>query len=210
MKFLNFDRVLCLAPHPDDSEYSIAGIVLKYQDTIFDLVCLSAGSKYDSTSSKDRYTEVENAWKITNAKNYNLYFSDYLHLKDRELELWIRELETEFINKQQYDCILVSSEQDSHHEHIFVSSLAAPLSRIKPFSIIQYRSPSTLDTWMPNLFVSIDDVYETKKLMLKEFKSQANKTYLEDRVLDGFHTVFQSMKKGKGFVESFKIVICYE
>jgi len=93
---------------------------------------------------------------------------------------------------------------------VSVSSLAAPLSRATPYSIIQYRSPSTLDVWEPNLFISLDDVYKTKKDMLQEFQSQINKPYFRNEVLDGFHTNFQCMKKGKGYVESYKIITCYE
>ena len=38
MKFLGFDKVLCLSPHPDDVEYSMSGTILKYKDTHFDIV----------------------------------------------------------------------------------------------------------------------------------------------------------------------------
>ena len=40
MKLLNFNRVLCLSPHPDDVEYSMSGTIMKCTDTIFDIVCL--------------------------------------------------------------------------------------------------------------------------------------------------------------------------
>ena len=34
-KFLNFNKVLCLSPHPDDVEYSMLGTILKYNGTKF-------------------------------------------------------------------------------------------------------------------------------------------------------------------------------
>ena len=40
MKFLNYDRVLCLSPHPDDVEYGVLGTMMKYKDTKFDVVKL--------------------------------------------------------------------------------------------------------------------------------------------------------------------------
>jgi len=55
MKFLNFNRVLCLAPHPDDAEYSMAGVVLKYLDTYFDILCLTEGGYCDVTTSQSRH-----------------------------------------------------------------------------------------------------------------------------------------------------------
>jgi predicted NUDIX family NTP pyrophosphohydrolase len=70
MKFLNFNRVLCLSPHPDDTEYSIAGVVLKHQDTHFDILCLTQGGDCDPTTGVDRIDEVKNSWSVSKATNY--------------------------------------------------------------------------------------------------------------------------------------------
>ena len=86
MKFLNFNRVLCLSPHPDDTEYSIAGVILKHQDTYFDILCLTQGGDCDSTTSADRIHEVVNSWATTNATNYSLHFSDVKFLNDRGVD----------------------------------------------------------------------------------------------------------------------------
>jgi len=210
MKLLNFNRVLCLSPHPDDVEYSMAGVVLKHQDTHFDILCLTQGGDCDTTTGVDRITEVLNAWSRAGVANYTLYFSDSKLLKNKDIDEWVNYIETHYTSKHSYDCIMTTSEYDSHFEHVIVSTLAAPLSRIKPYSIIQYRSPSTLEKWVPNLFVSLDDLYDIKKNMLLEFKSQINRPYFSDTVLNGFHTNFQCMKKGKGYVESYKIITSYE
>lgn len=211
MKFLNFDRVLCLAPHPDDAEYSIAGIVLKYPDTHFDILCLTQGGFCDVTTGEARHKEVEDAWSVSNVINYRLYFSDEAVLRNKGIEEWVKYIEDTFTHKHTYNCLLVPSEFDSHHEHVIVSTLAAPLSRVTPYSILQYRSPSTLDTWIPNLFISLsEEQYSTKKEMIKGFKSQMGKPYFLDNVVDGFHTNFQGLKKGKGFVESYRIITYYE
>jgi LmbE family N-acetylglucosaminyl deacetylase len=210
MKFLNFNRVLCLSPHPDDTEYSIAGVVLKHKDTHFDILCLTQGGDCDVTSGASRMQEVTNAWSTTSATNFTLHFSDVKLLKQRGVDEWINYIESNFTNVYQYDCIMTTSEYDSHFEHVLISSFAAPLARVRPYSIIQYRSPSTLDKWTPNLFVSLGDFYYIKKKMLLEFKSQIHHGYFSESVLDGFHTNFQCMKKGKGFVESYKIITTYE
>lgn len=210
MKFLNFDNVLCLSPHPDDTEYSMAGVVLKHTDTHFDILCLTQGGDCDLTTSVKRIDEVINTWAATSASNYSLHFSGAKFLKERGVDRWINYIETNFTKKYNYDCIMTTSEYDSHFEHVLVSSFAAPLARVKPYSIIQYKSPSTLDKWTPNLFVSLGDVYQVKKQMLQQFKSQIHHEYFSEFVLDGFHTNFQCMKKGQGFVESYKIITAYE
>lgn len=210
MKFLEYNRVLVLAPHPDDAEYSMAGIVLKFQDTKFDIVCLSKGGNCDATTSKARHDEVVEAWKLSECVNYTLYFSEADYISDKAVNEWVNYIEQIYIKKNTYDCIMVPSEHDSHHEHIFVSKLAAPLARIIPLSIVQYRSPSTLESWTPNCFVSISNYYSTKLKMLQAFKSQIHKPYFSKPILDGFHTNFQCMKKGLGFVESYRIITTYE
>ena len=43
MKFLNCNKVLCLAAHPDDVEYGMLGSIMKYTDTKFDILVLSKG-----------------------------------------------------------------------------------------------------------------------------------------------------------------------
>lgn len=209
MKFLNFNRVLCLSPHPDDTEYSMAGVILKHADTEFDILCLTQGGDCDTSSGPSRIQEVKNAWSVTNSKNCNLYFSDVKYLKERGVDEWINYIETNFTKKYHYDCIMTTTQFDSHFEHVLISSFAAPLARVTPYSIIQYKSPSTLDKWTPNLFVSLGDFYYFKKKMLYEFKSQIHHEYFGDFVLDGFHSNFQCMKKGQGLVESYKIVTLY-
>ena len=67
MKFLNYDKVLCLSPHPDDVEYGMLGTICKYKDTKFDIVVLSQGGDCDPSTNKERQNECRNVWeKIDN------------------------------------------------------------------------------------------------------------------------------------------------
>ena len=69
MKLLNFDRVLCLSPHPDDVEYGMLGTICKYKDTSFDIFVLSEGGDFDASVNKQRQKECLNALKnIDNVK----------------------------------------------------------------------------------------------------------------------------------------------
>jgi LmbE family N-acetylglucosaminyl deacetylase len=210
MKFLNFDKVLILSPHPDDAEYSTAGTILKYIDTHFDILCLTAGGDCDITTSEvNRLSEVNNFWNKPTSNNFTLHFTNFTYLKDNGIDEWVSYIENKF-NIDTYDCIITPSEHDSHFEHGIVSSLGAPLVRSNSCGIIQYKSPSTLDTWIPNLFVSIKEEFETKREMLRQFESQLHRPYFHQDVLNGFHTHFQCMKKGKGYVELYKIITAYE
>ena len=53
MKFLGFNKVLCLSPHPDDVEYSMSGTIIKYEDTHFDIVtCQKMSEIFDEYYDK--------------------------------------------------------------------------------------------------------------------------------------------------------------
>lgn len=211
MKFLNFNKVLCLAPHPDDAEYSISATIMQHPETHFDILCLTQGGSSDITTSKLRHEEVLESWKKSSATNYTLLFSDVDVLSSKGVDQWVQYIENNYTHKNSYDCIMTTSDLDSHYEHVIVSTLAAPLCRLIPHSIIQYKSPSTLETWIPNMFVTLkDESYKTKKSMLMSFISQKEKPYFKDNVFDGFHVNYQCMKKGMGFVESYKIITLYK
>ena len=58
-KFLNFNRVLCLSPHPDDVEYAMLGSMIKFKNTQFDIIVISQGGDFDETSNVSRHKECE-------------------------------------------------------------------------------------------------------------------------------------------------------
>lgn len=205
MKFLKFDRVLCIAPHPDDVEYSLAGTVIKYTDTVFDILCLTQGGDCDETTDITRLDEVKNSWAVSNVNNYNLTFTSHRFLKELEQDEWISLIERDYTNIEKYDAIILPSTQDSHFEHRIVSNFGWPLTRIKSISLVEYCSPSTLETWVPNMFVDIKEQYETKLQMLKQFTSQQHRCYFKEEVIRGFHTNFQCSKKGFDLVEQFNL-----
>jgi len=205
MKFLGFDKVLCLAPHPDDVEYSMGGTIIKHYNTHFDILCLTQGGDCDETTSDSRLDEVRNSWKSTGITNINLYFSPYKLLKEKGEDEWVNYIETNFVNKNNYDCICTTSAHDSHFEHKIVSNLGWPLTRTKSISLIEYYSPSTLENWTPNTFIDVSKTYKLKLNMLKEFTSQQHRSYFKEDTIKGFHTNFQCSKKGTELEEQFNL-----
>ena len=204
MKLLNFNKVLCLSPHPDDVEYSMAGTILKHQNTYFDILCLTQGGDSDTTTNLSRLNEVVNVWDKSNVNNFSLYFTEHKLLKELGEDGWVNYIEREFICKNHYDCIITPSQFDSHFEHKIVCNLGYALSRVNAISLIEYYSPSTLETWVPNVFIDISEQYDIKIEMLKMFKSQLHRSYFNDNTLKEFHTNFRCSKRKIGLVEQFK------
>ena len=207
MKFLGYDNVLCISPHPDDTEYSMMGTVLKYSDTMFTCLQLCQGGDMDETTGKSRLFEVENVWKEAECSNVNLVFTEVKYMRNMLEEEWINFIERKL--SPNLDAIILPNEHDSHFEHRLVAGFGKALIRQRPITLIQYKTPSTNQTWVPNLFVDIEEEYDMKVNALGKFESQQHRYYFREDVLRSFHSDFQSAKRAKHYVEQFKILDLY-
>ena len=94
MRFLNCDKVLCLAAHPDDVEYGMLGSIMKYTDTKFDILVLSEGGNFDDSTSTNRHSECEAIWK--DIDNIEGSFLSTKHLADVSEDELINMIESKF------------------------------------------------------------------------------------------------------------------
>ena len=209
MKFLNFDRVVCLSPHPDDVEYSMSATIAKYTDTHFDLVCMSYGGEDDPTSGIPRIDEVIRFWSELHLCNVTLKFYEGFISQYNESK-WISKLENQHMSPH-IQCIITPSSKDAHFEHKIINSTVAPMTRKSPVSIIEYKSPSTTGEWIPNLFVDLTEEMHIAKveLLRKHFTTQTDAPYFEESSIRAFHTDFSSVKRGLSLVEMFRVVQIY-
>lgn len=210
MKFLGYNKVLCLSPHPDDVEYSMLGTIIKYTDTEFVIICFSEGGLFDDSASINRLQECKNCWNLSGCENYKFISNDTKFVKQRDDDDWIHYIETK-INILEFDCIIIPAENDSHFEHILINKIGIPLNRTQKIDIIEYKTPSTMHSWIPNLFINIDEEYLNKKIeCLLEFKSQLHHVYFEKDIIKNFHINFQCSKRGIKYVEHFRIIQKYD
>ena len=201
MKFLNFDKVLCIGAHPDDVEYGMVGSMCKFTDTQFDVLILSEGGDFDDSTGKSRQMECINIWdRISNVSGS---FIGIKHVVNHAEDEWVNILETGNYISDSYDCIFTLTNEDSHFEHRTVNNMTPALVRHKKIGIISYRTPSTLDTWIPNFYVEID--LDEKIEYLKMFESQLYKPYFSEKSIKSFHSNYQCSKKNMEYVELFRI-----
>ena len=203
MKLFNFNKVLCLSPHPDDVEYSMLGTIMKYPGTQFELLQLAQGGDCDPTTNSSRLEEVKNVWEKSKCKNININFTEHKFIKELAEDKWINKIENYLEN---INAIFLPNECDSHFEHRFISGFGPALIRNKNISLIQYYTPSTQDEWNPNLYIDIKNIYDLKIDALNEFKSQSHRYYFRKDVLRAFHSDFQCSKKGVHYIEKYKIL----
>ena len=204
MKFLGYSRVLCLSAHPDDAEYGMLGTILKYKDTMFHMVCLSNGGNYDDSTGKDRQAELDAVWNSAeNIVGWDVGLDTAVEESgESTLINKLENLNTAF-NNIDFDCIMITSDKDSHFEHRIVHNVGIALARKKKLGLIEYKTPSTLREWVPNLYVDVAEVLGRKMEILKSFESQLPSFYFDDMSLYSFHIDYQCQKRGMTAVESF-------
>jgi len=208
LRLLNFDRVLCISPHPDDVEIGMLGTILRCDETVFDIFCLTiCGAKgFDDSYKLNRIGEIENLWRKSFCKNVNFIKSECSYFEDKTEPGWINYIENSLMNTIDYDCIFIVPYKDSMFEHRFVNEFGQALIRHKPISLVEYNTVSTLNSWIPNMYVDITKVYYKKVELLKEFESQLGKRYFSNEATLANNTNFQCCKKGMDKVEKYRII----
>ena len=214
MRFLNCDKVLGLAAHPDDVEYGMLGSIMKYTDTQFDILVLSEGGNFDESTSTDRHRECESIWEdIDNIQGSFLPIKHLANISEDEL---INTIESKF-DIGTYDSICTPPLEDAHFEHRKVNRAAYSLVRRTSCGLVTFRTPSAVDEWIPNFFVDLTKhttksgaiVMFAKKKALLKFTSQQSKSYFKDNSINSFHSNYQCSQRDMSFVESFRIERCY-
>lgn len=201
-KFLSFNNVLCVAPHPDDIEIAMLGTILKHKETNFYQYCISSGGDFDSTTSKKRQNEVKKIEK--KIKNLQCIFENLGYIKNLDEDLIVKKIEDECFNLN-IECILTTSKNDIHFEHRKIFFCCEATTRNTSISLIEYQTVSSDKSWQFNYVEHIEKQYKKKIKLLKHFKSQKNKKYFEKHFFDVFHSDPYIAKKTKNKVEKFNI-----
>ena len=191
---------LVLSPHPDDAEYSVSGTIFKSID-FWKIVTLSSGGDNDETTSHSRLEECESFWadkgNVCHIGRNSKTIDEY---REYELVAIIDDL------LDNVDTIYVPPLEDNHFEHRRVSKAARAATRGKSITLIEYYTPSTRSTWVPNLFVDIDDyMYEKDFALHQHFKSQDDRFYFSEKNIEIFHEDYFCRLRGLDKVEKFRV-----
>jgi LmbE family N-acetylglucosaminyl deacetylase len=208
-------------------EYGMLGSMCKYKDTKFDIVVLSKGGDFDESSDESRHSECRSVWE--NIDNIDGSFLNHNFIKDIDEDNLVNQIESKY-KIDDYDCIFIPPKEDSHFEHRKISSVSYALVRRSKCGLINYRTPSTLDNWTPNLFVDLDFrelrdkkdghpdgthllfqafIWYIKLNKMKLFSSQQDKSYFTEESITSFHSNYQCSSRGMQWVESFKMIRGY-
>ena len=189
----------------------MSGAILKHSDTFFDVLCLSQAGDRGNPSDLSQVEAARAFWDNAGCTNVALHLLGEKRVTDLSEDLWVDLLEKEFLAKGDHEAIFTSPSCDSHYEHRLVNSLGPSLARTKKIALVEYRSPSTLDGWTPNLFVDISSEFDSKLDALQAFGNlKSGRTYFTEEVVRNFNRDFGCSKRGSRYVEQFRMVRAYQ
>lgn len=205
------ERVIILAPHPDDETLGCGGTITLLLDAgkSVRIVFLTSGDKGDPDHRLShgaayavlREKEAVRALRVLGASDF-----EFLRFPDREVSLRREEIRArllEIVNLYKPDSIYSPSMVELNPDHRATAALALDLQRFPegsfPVRLVFYEVAAPL---RPNLLVDITPVYRRKRRAVRKYRSQLKVTdYL------GHATALNTMRaltvKDAEYVEAF-------
>lgn len=213
------DKVLVIAPHPDDEILGVGGTILKHinkNDEVFLCIVTKAYTpEWSEEFLETRKQELEKIRQFLNIKKiYNL---DFPSLKlDTIPKREINEAISRVVSEVNPDILYIPHKGDLRADHriVFESSLIAirPINnRIK--KVLSYETLSEtewgrpLGLFAPNIYVNIEDTIEKKKEAMKIYEGELQE-YPHPRSLEGIEILAKKrgLEAGFKFAEAFMLI----
>lgn len=160
------DKILIIAPHPDDESIGCGGLLLKYAEQC-DVVVLTDGRHggLEGQNKEDviniRKTEFEEVMSDVGVKNYR-----FLNIEDGKLDENFEKFST--LDVDLYDTIICPASNENNPDHACVYKFLLKL--IPQVRILTYEVWSTLPN--PTHYIDISDVIDKKTKLIQRYESQ--------------------------------------
>lgn len=188
-------RILALAPHTDDVEFSCGGSVTRWarEGNDVSVVSFSCGTA-DSSEFLEASLMLGVCARLENFPTRK--FKDY---RQDILDLMIT------VDKSyKPDLVLIPSTSDTHQDHQVIRDEG--FRAFKRTSLIGYEMPQNNLTFQTNLFVRLKRQDLDKKIAaLGCYRSQENRPYLAKEFIEGLARV-RGMQAGCEFAESYEVM----
>ncbi|AKM82101.1 TPA: PIG-L family deacetylase [Candidatus Berkelbacteria bacterium] len=203
---LLYEKVLVLAPHPDDEVFGIGGALKKLSKNGSKIMVVyfcdgSAGT--DGRTKKDpklaaiRRKEVKKSAKILGIRKQIFFGFEDGNLKADKI---IVKALSKLIEEFKPDIIFVPSFLDNHPDHRAVNKILMSLNKLD-----QYLEIWAYQVWTPiyvNRLVPIDEEFESKKQAMRMNVSQLEARNYDDAIL-GLNKYQGEINNVSGFAEGF-------
>lgn len=201
-------KVLILAPHTDDGEFGCGGTINKMinagADVYYAAFSACRQSVINDFPPDILVTEVKAATKILGVSPEKLILFDYdvrtFNYRRQEILDNILELKANI----KPDIVFIPSVNDIHQDH---STIANEAVRAFKFStILSYELPWNNFNFQTTCFfhLSVNDI-DAKVNALKEYKSQAHRSYANEEFIKG-QVRMRGVQCGVDYAEVFEVI----
>ncbi len=219
-------RIMAVGAHPDDCELRVGGTLAKYAKAGHDVFMVSA-TNGEIGSNLYEMDELARMRKAESTEAAKLIGAEFICLDYRDQRFQINE-ETNmaFVDLFRYvkpDVVLTHYLDDFSADHRLVGQIVNDISMLPMVPHIKTKYPHTdkapvLYYWMssnnltaiPEQFVDITDVIDTKIQMLECHKTQVEwlkyhcgRNFIEDNLVD---SKFRGQQAGVEYAEAFQMV----
>ncbi|MEO8761964.1 MAG: PIG-L deacetylase family protein [Bacteroidia bacterium] len=206
--YIKNKRILTLAPHTDDGEFGCGGSMAKLLDDGNEVFCAAFSaceqSVLKSFPSDILITEVKAASEKLGIKKSNLILFDY---EVRTFNFRRQEILDDLIKLRkdiQPDIIFMPSANDIHQDHYTISQEG--LRAFKFSTIFCYEMPWNNLTFNTSAFFVLNEKQiQTKIDAVKEYKSQAHRTYANPEFVRSLARV-RGEQVSSQYAEAFDVI----
>ena len=206
-----FNKILCLAPHPDDIELGCGGTVLRLTEMgkevyycAFSLCEKSIPKEFSNDVLKE---ELKNSCRKLGIRDTNVYqymFEVREYKRDRQL---ILEELVKLKNEIKPDLVFLPMPNDVHQDHCTISEEG--IRAFKKSTILAYEVPWNNFSLENNLFIELTEEQLQKKIeALKAYESQYFRSYANEEFVKSLAVVRGVQGKSK-YAETFNIIRMY-
>ena len=206
-----FNKILCLAPHPDDIELGCGGTVSKLtelgKEVFYCAFSLCEKSIPKGFSNDILKEELKNSCRKLGIRDTNVYqymFEVREYKRDRQL---ILEELVKLKNEIKPDLVFLPMPNDVHQDHCTISEEG--IRAFKKSAILAYEVPWNNFSLENNLFIELTEEQLQKKIeALKAYESQYFRSYANEEFVKSLAVVRGVQGKSK-YAETFNIIRMY-
>ena len=198
-------RILVISPHCDDGELACGGTIARLIEEGAELfhATFSLAEKVGNENTK-RKPEFIRAAAALGIPKKNLIFYEYPVRYFSQHASKIRDEMFLLNQKLKPDIVFLPPLNDIHQDHQVITQEAIRI--FKYGSILSYETSWNNYKFFPNFFVTLNsNQLGTKIKALKEYKSQAGKTFMKAEFVKGLAR-FRGLQAGENFAEAFEVI----
>ena len=205
-----FNKILCLAPQPDDIELGCGGTVLRLTEMgkevyycAFSLCEKSIPKEFSNDVLKE---ELKDSCKILGIHNNICQYTFEVREYKRDRQLILEEL-IKLKNELKPDLVFLPMLNDIHQDHCTISEEG--IRAFKKSTILAYEIPWNNFSLENNLFIELTEEQLHNKIeALKAYRSQYFRSYASEEFIKSLAIVRGVQGKSR-YAETFNIIRMY-